>query len=229
MSKCEVDEKKRSSWKHVYIMRFDDGLTKLGVAKNVNSRKVQHERNRLSKCVECFYTDECSNPFQIETMLKENLSTYMVENTEWGRYEFNYGKSILEEIFAENAIYDPDREIDIEELKRLIGYGQPNGKVMLSRDMYEQIIATLQKYSDTTNSLFDSLKESTSDYVKVARMLQIMVDMNNAYHEYVTDILWSDEITVDNILNSLNELMGQYIYPKIEEFNSIKENAHEKI
>ena len=61
---------RRNDWKNVYVMLFQNGLVKIGVSKNVETRMKTHEQNTFLLCSKVYFTEKSTNPLEIERTIK---------------------------------------------------------------------------------------------------------------------------------------------------------------
>lgn len=108
----------RSNWKNIYAMKSDDGYVKIGISKNPEKRAKSLE-NRKFKVVDVFYTEPCSNPYTIERICHEKLSSKRVFG-EWFNVDFEKAKEVVSQTFSQSAVFN-ERDINPEVVSSVFG------------------------------------------------------------------------------------------------------------
>lgn len=105
-----LDKAEKYGWKRVYILKDDRGYVKIGCSKNIDSRLRNISTQGALEEVERYYTDYCSNAFELEEIMHEKFSDFRIKG-EWFNADFEICKKELIDIFSSNALFE-ERETD---------------------------------------------------------------------------------------------------------------------
>lgn len=97
--------------KCIYVLKAQDGSVKVCVSRDISKRKnvVQGQSGR--KIVDCFFTDMCSNSYQIELEVKKRFSSKKMEG-EWFVADFEAVKNTVVSVFIEMHKEEIKKESD---------------------------------------------------------------------------------------------------------------------
>lgn len=88
--------------KFIYILEAEDHTVKIGVTDNFHRRKQQLRTLSGKNFVNEYTTDLCCNPFEVESLIKQELKQYNIAG-EWFNLDFNIAKKTINKIFKRYA------------------------------------------------------------------------------------------------------------------------------
>lgn len=131
----------KSEWKSIYVMDFGNKEIKIGISKEVQHRMHTHEVNIHKKCKNLYYTEKCSNPFEIEKEIQKKLANSIDFGKEWFKVSYEEAVSVVKKAFEEKAEFIDTTMEDHERIDRFIDY-------LFDMDNTKQII---EKKDDETS------------------------------------------------------------------------------
>lgn len=154
--------------KSIYVIEREDGCVKIGVSSNVQSRANTLSLQGGFVVKNIFYTEVCSNAFEIERKVHEIFSARRA-NGEWFKINFDVASKAVEELFNEISCKKCKikKVLTPEKIEKL--FCTSKGNASCKEDILAQIIEEIQNLSNELSKEYFSEQEleCESDFWKV--------------------------------------------------------------
>lgn len=185
ITSLEVAEMVEKEMQSIYVVEKENGNVKIGVSSNVRNRIKTLSSQGGFVIKNLFYTEPCSNAYEIEKEAHATLSTERIMG-EWFSTDFFKAKQIVEDLYGKISCKETRKEkvLALEEIENF--FVENKGEAEADENLLFHLLDIIDNLSMELSKEYFNEKEviNEEDFWKVSGdFYQYAKGMNNRIHE----------------------------------------------